>query len=95
MRGTKRKRDIFTLSESVDNWFVASESVEYLPEAEEGVIRRCGVNQIIQGHVNAVGEGSNQTRLNRVGPVSCHVTEGSNRWLGLRHTTPAPVDGTE
>ena len=95
MRGTKRKRDIFTLSESVDNWFVASESVEHLPESDEGAIGRYGANQIVQGHANTVGEESNQPRLNLVSPVSGHITEGPNRWLGLRHTTPDQLDGTE
>ena len=95
MRGTKRKRDIFTLSESVDNWLVASESVEHLPESNEGVIGRYGANQIVQGHANTVGEESNQPRLNLVSPVSGHVTEGPNRWLGLRHTTQDQLDGTE
>ena len=64
MRGTKRKRDIFTLSESIDNWFVASESVEYPPESEEGAIARCGVNTIIQGHANAVA-----ATTSRRGPI--------------------------
>ena len=87
MRGTKRKRDIFTLAESVDNWFVASESAEDLPETEE--------SEIIQGHATTVGEGSNRARPSQVGPVGCQVMEGSNRWLGLRHTIPAQLDGFE
>lgn len=87
MRGIKRKRDIFTLAESVDNWFVASKRVEDLPETEEG--------EIIHGHVVIVGEGSNWASPNRVDPVNRHVTDGANRWLGLRHTIPAQSDEFE
>ena len=94
MRGTKRKRDIFTVVKSVDNWFVASESVEPPPESNEGVIGRYGANQSVHDHANTVGEESNQPSLNRVIPVSSHVTEGPNQWLGLRHATLDQLDGT-
>ena len=37
MRGIKRKRDIFTVVESVGNWFEASKSVEVFVEVNEWV----------------------------------------------------------
>ena len=86
MRGTKRKRDIFTLAELVDNWFVASGSAVDLPEMEEG--------GIVQGHATTFGEGSNYPHTNQVKPVGCHVGEGANRWLGLRPTIPSQLDGS-
>ncbi len=87
MRGTKRKRDIFTVVESVDNWFVASEGVDSPTESNEGVIGRYGASQIAHGRTNLVGEESSQSVLSRVNPVSSHVIEGPNQWLGWRQST--------
>ena len=95
MRGTKRKRNIFTLSESVDHWFGASESLGHSSEAEEGAIERSEVDPSLQGHCNANGEGSIQSRGTQGGPVSCPVTEGPHSWLGLRCDVLVPSDGTE
>ena len=86
MRGNKRKRDIFTLAESVDNWFVASGNAVGLPETEEG--------EIAQGHATTVREGSNYPYTNQVRPVGSHGEEGANRWLGLRPTIPPQLDGS-
>ena len=95
MRGTKRKKNIFTLSEPVDHWFGAGESLGHPSEAEEGAIERCEVDPNLQGHCNANGEGSNQPRWTQGDPVSCPVTEGPHSWLGLRYDVPAPSDGTD
>lgn len=87
MRGIKRKRDIFTLAESVDNWFAASRSPEDPPETEGG--------EIIQDHATTFGEGSKPSRTSQVVPVGYPVTEGANRWLGIRFTTPAQSNGSK
>lgn len=55
MRGTKRKRDIFTLSESVAHLFGAGEGVEHLPEEEEGAIGRWGLDQNLHDHTKEIG----------------------------------------
>ncbi len=94
MRGTKRKRDIFTVVESVDNWFVASEGVDSPTESNEGVIGRYGASQIAHGRINLVGEESSQSVLNRVDPVNSHVIEGPNQWLGWRQSTSDQLDVT-
>ena len=94
MRGTKRKRDIFTVVESVDNWFVASEGVDSPTESNEGVIGRYGASQIAHGRTNLVGEESSQPGWSRITPVSSHVREGPNQWLGLRQSTSDQLDGT-
>ena len=85
MRGTKRKRDIFTLAESVDNWFGASGSAEEPPETGEG--------EILQEQVATFGEGSKPSLTSQAVPVGYPVKEGDNWWLGLRSTTPAQSDG--
>ena len=86
MRGNKRKRDIFTLAESVDNWFVANGNTVGLPETEEG--------EIAQGHAKSVGEGSNHPYTNQLNPDGSYEAEGANRWLGLRPTITPQLDGS-
>ena len=85
MRGTKRRRDIFTLAESIDNWFEASGSAEDSPETGEG--------EILQDHATTFGEGFKPSRTSQVVPIGYPVKEGTNRWLGLRSTTPAQSNG--
>ena len=94
MRGTKRKRDICTVSGSENNWVVASESGGSPPNPNEVVIGRSGTTRIVHGHADPAGEGSNQPHLNQVTPVSSHISEGPNRWLGLRPGATTHLDGT-
>ena len=74
------------MAESVDNWFLVSESAVDLPETEEG--------GVIQGHVTTFGEGPKYRDTNQDNPVGCHVGEGANHWLGLRSTIPSQLDGS-
>ena len=73
---------------------MANESVDPPPESNEGVIGRYGPNQIIHGHANAIEEELIQPGSNRVIPVSSHVKEGPNQWLGLRYATSDQSDRT-
>ena len=82
------------MSESVNNWFVASESGESPPNPNEDVIGRSGATRIVHGHADLAGEESNQPHLNQVTPVSSHIPEGPNHWLGLRHGPTEQLDGT-
>ena len=66
MRGIKRKRDIVTLVESVDHWFVASEGVEGLPEM-------AGIKSHYS-HTVTVGERPNRVSPSQADPVNRHVT---------------------
>ena len=75
MRGNKRKRDIFTMVESVDNWFIASEPPISLTNTEEG--------EGVQAHAKSIGEGSNGSSTIQLNPVSSYVSEEANWWLGL------------
>ena len=99
---TKRKADIFTLAESVPNWFVARGSTVAPPEEVKGVVNdniktsseardpTVAAQSTVTESVAGWAEASPHTRLSGVGPY------GAASWLEVEQVgrEPADVAGT-
>ena len=87
MRGIKRKRDIFTVVESVDNWFAASESVEASTEVDEWT---AGCTEV--SHVTPVSP-QEAGRVDQIPPVRTQGVGGFTNRSGLDQIPAVQVQG--
>ena len=77
VRGLKRKRGIFTVVESVDNWFTAYEGGENSVEVDEVVVGHVDINHEVTTNPQATGPEP------QIVPVRSQGVEGSTNQLGV------------
>ena len=87
VRGLKRKRGIFTVVESVDNWFTAYEGGETSVEVEK----------VVAGHVDINHERTNNPQATgpepQIVPVRSQGVEGLTNRLGVSCHSSNPFPG--